>query len=94
MYRVISKVDNQWVHLVLNFIGPAEGFQVFKDGAHVPGLQTKRSYSRPSGAGRLVLGKQYPHKDGQYSSVDLDELIFFNRKLTEQEVTTFYDNHN
>ena len=51
MYKVISKVDNQWIHLVLSFIGSEERFQVFKDGALVPRQQTKAYFSRPLGDG-------------------------------------------
>ena len=94
MYQVTSKVDNQWVHLVLNFIGPEERFQVFRDGALVPGQQTKAYFSRPLGDGRLVLGKRFPHMDNFYSSIDVDELVFFNRKFTEQEVTKLYNHYN
>ena len=94
MYKVISKVDNQWVHLVLNFIVSEEGFQVFKDGALVPRQLTKAYFSRPLGDGRLVLGRRHPSTDDFYSSVDLDELVFFNREFTEPEVTELYNNYN
>ena len=94
MYQVTSKVDNQWVQLVLNFMGPEEGFQVFKDGTISPGQQTKKSFSRLIGDGRLVLGKRFTHRDQYYSSIDVDELVFFNRKFTEQEVTKLYNNYN
>ena len=79
---------------MLNFIGPEERFQVFKDGVLVPGQQTKKYFSRPLGDGRLVLGKRFPHMHNFYSSIDLDELVFFNRKFTEPEVITLYNNYN
>ena len=94
MYQVTSKVDSQWVHLVLNFMRPEERFQVFKDGTLVPGQQTKKYFSRPLGNGRLVLGKRFPHRDNFYSSIEVDELVFFNRKFTEPEVIKLYNNYN
>ena len=92
-YKYVSKVENQWVHLVLNFIRPHEGFQVFKDGALVPGQPNTASVGTPMamGNGRLVLGRRDSNTDVHYSTVDLDEVVFFNRKLTGQEVETLYN---
>ena len=93
MYKYLSKDENQWVHLVLNFIRPHEGFQLFKDGILVRHQANTAYMGTPiaSGNGRLVLGRRHPNVDGRYSSVDLDELVFFNRKLTGQEVETLYN---
>ena len=93
MYKLISIVHDQWIHLVLNYISPSERFQVFKDGALVPGQPTKIGYGRAPGDGRLVLGRRYPNSD-YYSSLDLDEVVFFNRKLTASEVINIYNKDN
>ena len=90
MYQVTSKVDSQWVHLVLNFIGPMERFRLFKDGALVNDQQNKAYTSTAMGNGRLVLGRRQTSRNTDYSTIDVDEVIFFNRKLTGQEEETLY----
>ena len=91
--KYLSKDEDQWVHLVLNLIRPHEGFQLFRDGVLVRYQANTASVGTPiaRGNGRLVLGRRHPNTDGRYSSVDLDELVFFNRKLTVQEVETLYN---
>ena len=89
MYKLFSKVDGQWIHLVLNFMGRNDGFQAFKDGALVPGQVTTDSFHRSPGDGRLAFGRRYPNTDDFYSSVDLNEMVFINRKLTEPEWRQF-----
>ena len=86
--------NDQWIHLVLNFIGPNEGIKVFKDGALVPGTSGRGTVHRPLGDGRLTLGRRYPHIDEYYSSVTLDEVVFLNRKLTAPEVMNIYNKDN
>ena len=83
MYKYISKDENQWVHLVLNFIRPREGFQVFKDGALVPGQANTANVGTPMavGNGRLVLGRRDANTDVHYSTVALDEVVFFNTEV-------------
>ena len=92
IFGIISKVEeNQWVHLALNYKGTNKEIEVIRDGALVPGQSFTSSYNRPPGDDRLVLGKRETQEDGYYSSVDLDELVFFNRKLTAPELETIYD---
>ena len=93
LYKLIANVDNQWIHLVLNFKGVGKGFQVFIDGTLVSSQPTIESSHRAPGDGRLVLGRRYPNSDNFYSSIDLDEVVFFNRKLTEPEVGTMHKNY-
>ena len=72
----------------MNFIGPndGEGFRVFYDGAEVPSDTTKYSRSSSHGDGRIVVGRRGTHRDRDYSSAMVDELIFFNQTLTEAEI--------
>ena len=39
-----------------------------------------------SGDGRVVVGRIYTNSDRQYGSVDVDELLFFNQALGEQQI--------
>ena len=74
-------------------MGKNEGFQVFKDGALVSGQSSIVTFHRQPGDGRLVLGKRYTKSDDFYSSVDLDEVVFINRKLTEPEVERIHNGY-
>ena len=51
----------------------------------VAGTLSSRPLS-PTGNGRIVLGKGYTDRDDNYSSVQVDELIFFNSLLKPEEI--------
>ena len=93
-YQITSKIDDQWIHLALSFINPTEGIQVFKDGALVPGEVRAHYVGRSLTDGRFVLGKRYKNTNSFYSSLDLDELVFFNRKLMATEIEIIYNRQN
>ena len=96
LYRNVGKVQNQWIHLVMNYIGPMEneGFEVFQDGSLVQVQLGRGDYDGIPGNGSLVIGKRYVDEDNKYVSMDLDELVFFNRKLMAPEVMKIYNNEN
>ena len=50
-YETIRIVNNQWMHLVLNFIGPKkeEGMELFRDGALITSYQTQIEYQLTPG---------------------------------------------
>ena len=37
--------------------------------------------------GRIVIGRLYTNSDQAYSSVEIDELRFFNQSLSEAQIT-------
>ena len=92
-YETIRRVNNQWMHLVLNFIGPKkeEGIELFRDGALITSYQTQIEYQLTPGEGRLTLGRWTVTRDSDYPTIDVDEVVFFNRKLTAPEVETIYN---
>ena len=91
--------SNQWFHLVINFIGPnaGEGFQIYHDGINVLNDTTKATNSNsrrylPPNNGRIVTGRYRVDLDAWYASVQVDELLFYNRTLTEPEITILSNN--
>ena len=80
----------------MNYIGPmnGQGLEIFQDGTVVAVQPNKGTRQSTPGNGSLVLGKHFVNEDGMYVSMDLDELLFFNRKLTTQEVKKIYDMDN
>ena len=74
---------------MLNYIGPddGEGCQIYLDGIEAGSDFTKLT-GMPinSGNGRVVVGRIYTDTDGQYGGVDVDELLFFNQALGDQQI--------
>ena len=89
----VPKVNNQWIHLVLNFIGPngGQGIQAFKDGTLREFSRYGASNTYTAGDGRVVVGRRYPSRSQDYAHVEVDELIFFNEALLEQDVMELYN---
>ena len=46
----------------------------------------------PNTIGNIVLGRIWADSDTGYSSIDVDELFFINRTLTEKEIRMFSQN--
>ena len=81
---------------MMNYIGPRidQGFELYQDGTLVGDTQSGGNFDATPGNGTLVLGKRYVDEDDKYTWMDLDELVFFNRKLTATEVMKIYNNEN
>ena len=46
----------------------------------------KSLYAYKAESGRVVLGRQYIDDNDHYASVDVDELLFFNETMTDQNI--------
>ena len=67
---------------MLNYIGPddGQGIRVYFNGTEVAtGLTRDAAHS--AGDGRIVVGRYYTDEDKRYASLQIDELIFFNKSL-------------
>ena len=90
MFVPITSTQPQWFHIVFNIIGPndGEGFTIYHDGKLA--LNVTSFYRRRSHAfdGKIVIGNFFPDRDSQsnYASFEIDELLFFNKCLTKEEV--------
>ena len=76
-----------------NYIGPnnGKGIRMFVDGAQVASDTTKQGGPYPVGDGRIVVGRFYVDRDQDYTSVQVDELIYFNASLTSDDVQSIYN---
>ena len=82
-----------WTHVVLNYLGPnnGQGIEIYYNGVRkkTKSLKNTRSYS--AGDGRIVVGWHYTNFDRlYYASMQIDELLFFNRALTAAEISNCY----
>ena len=72
-----------WFHAVLNFMGTTttiyqDGVKTIESGALI--------YHLTQGDGRIAVGRRFTELDEAYSSVQVDELLFFNQTLTDDEI--------
>ena len=85
-----------WVHAVLNFIGPDEGqgISIYNNGNHVGTNNTKHITDNENGQndGHIEVGRLVGLIQAHYASVDVDELYFFNRTLTDAEIKSLSQN--
>ena len=81
-----------WTHIAVNYIGPnsGEGVRMLVDGAEVASDTTRYGGSYLGGNGRISVGRYWTNRNKDYTSVIVDELIFFNRYLTSEEIKDIY----
>ena len=92
-FYVGFNVRTGWIHLVLNFIGPAngQGVQIYMNGVLTgSGMLKDAAVSYSPGDGRVVVGRSYTHQDQHYSTLEIDELISFNNWLNAEDVKMTY----
>ena len=86
---------SDWTHVVLNYIGPnnGEGIQAYLDGKLAGSDDTITVYPWfvPGGNGVTIIGKKITPGGGMYASFEIDELAFFNVKLSEAQIQKLYD---
>ena len=80
---VSTSKPSGWFHTIINFFG--NRFVVYHDGIEQESSFGTNATKIP-GDGRIV-GKLSTDVNGIYTSVQVDEMLFFNRSLTETEVT-------
>ena len=77
-----------WAHVVLNYYGPSDGqgFELYVNGTLGVSDGKKSSNTHASGDGEVVVGRLFTDSDGDYSGVDVDELLLFNKTLSQSEM--------
>ena len=68
-----------------------QGVQAFRDGTLRQASPGGSEGDETTGDGQVVIGRKYVNKNQDYSHVEVDELIFFNQALTEEEVSQLYN---
>ena len=84
--------------MVLNYIGPehGQGIHIYYNGAKLDGGSYKSPPGKPTSAadGSVTVGKfknYYYSVAIDYSSVALDELLFYNVKLMSDQIRKLYN---
>ena len=88
MYATTSATAD-WTHVVLNYIGTedVQGNKIYIDGVDTESDFTLNDASQEEGDGRTVVGRYLTNVDDHYASVDIDELLFFNEALNDDQVS-------
>ena len=86
-------IPTGWTHIVVNYIGPnnGEGIRIFYDGQEVMNSTVKKGGPYPAGDGRIVVGRTFTDEDRFYASMQIDELIFFNKALSTNDIKLLYN---
>ena len=79
-----------WNHLVMNYFGSenGQGIRVYVNGTE-RGRRTEilSNDILQAGTGRVVVGKYSASVDEGYAGVEVDELLFFNQTLDDDQIT-------
>ena len=80
-----------WTHIALTVLSPryTEHVRMFINGEVAK--DTSRFTRWHSGDGRIVIGREFTDRDEGYTSMHIDELIFFNQALTDDNVHELYN---
>ena len=73
-------------HIVVNYIRPEDeqGLKIYYNGVETARGNMKSIYAYKPESGRVVLG--YIDDDDYYADVNLDEHLFFNETLSDQNI--------
>ena len=78
---------------MLNYIGPddGQGIKIYYNGQEVDSDTDKLVWNVPAGDGRTLVGRLHTDQNDYYSSLQIDELIYFNAALTGADVQSIYN---
>ena len=101
-YEILSDLEFGWHHFVIVLPGPAwkNKISFYHNGNKVENIDRhSRSYSttQPSGSGKgggVVIGRRYTDRDEKFTDANFDELIFWNRPLTDDEAKSIFESYN
>ena len=87
-----THIPFSWTHFVLNYIGPQDGIQVFGNGTLLDEDTSKTESQRTQQESRVAVGKRYTNYNGLgFSSIKVDELLFFNTTLSSGDIVNLYN---
>ena len=92
-YHFQYRPSNDWFHIVVNYFGPnnGEGFNTYFNGNIAFTDNTIQEDNTTAGNGRIVIGKSFTEIDDYYTSLEVDEVLLFNKILTAQEINYLYN---
>ena len=85
--------NDEWTHIVLNYIDyhSDEAVQIYLDGEKRTGESVLTGRTDTPSDGRIIIGRKYGNQDGDYSTMELDELALFNSALSSEQIAELYN---
>ena len=82
-----------WNHVTVNYLGPSngQGIRVYRNGLQKGSDDIKFEPALRLGDERTAVGRLYTADDGNYGSFEIDELAFFNTKLSDDQIVELFD---
>ena len=98
-FHILVDQPNDWFHSILSFLGPNEISMIYHDGKAVFGENYLFDRAHEANdKGNIVLNKVSVDTNTLWadpnggSSIEVDEMLFFNRKLIQTEIRMFSQN--
>ena len=79
--------------MVVNYFGPnnGQGFKTYFNGDVAFTDTWKSALQTTLSNENIVIGRLYTDIDGYYTSIEMDELLFFNHTLSTEEINSLYN---
>ena len=88
--RFVAEHDQYsgWNHITVDFLGPedGQGIRIYRNGLQDASDDSTYSITVDTGDDITVVGRYYTNQDNYYTSLEIDELAFFNAKLSEDQI--------
>ena len=70
--------------------GVGVGITIYHDGREIVRVSGTTGGSNPIGNGQVVVGRRTIAAGDRYASASVDEIKFYNRQLTQEEISNMY----
>ena len=87
-YDSSDEVSDSWFYVVINYIGSdrGEGFTTYINGRAAMSDRSKNDEFNTAGNGRIVIGRSFTDVNDFYTTMEMEELVIFNRFLTNEQI--------
>ena len=88
--------SGEWFHMAHVYLGPEGGVGgniAYHNGVLVGSDRQRSDITDDPSTGNVVIGRKLLDEDTQYASVEIDEITFWDRILTVQEIREIYNMH-
>ena len=77
--------------MVINYLGPGagQGVETYRDGVFQEADRTAGGTGHTA-HGQTVIGRMTVDTDAHYTSMEIDDLAFFNTKLNQSQIVELY----
>ena len=76
---------NDWAHVVVNYVNQ-QSIKGYLNGEFVVSSAQAGTREFSTGSRKIAVGRLHSGLDARYVSAQVDELLFFNKTLSEEEI--------